>query len=144
MNSPFNLQQQNNKIEYKIVVALERISESFKVLLRDESKKYSLSPIQIQILIFLNYHLENKCKISHLAQEFNMTKATISESVKLLFLRGLVHKSVELNDLRSYNLKLTIEGESICKKLENFTYPIENSIGKFSKNIKEEVLLALL
>jgi hypothetical protein len=58
--SSFNLNEQNQKIESRIVVALERISEAFRVLLWNESKENSLSPIQIQILIFIYFHsLEN-------------------------------------------------------------------------------------
>ena len=51
--SSFHLTEQNQKIESRIVVALERISEAFRVLLWNESKENSLSPIQIQILIFI-------------------------------------------------------------------------------------------
>ena len=36
--SSFNLDDQNQKIESRIVVALERISEAFRVLLWNESK----------------------------------------------------------------------------------------------------------
>ena len=54
--SSFHLTEQNQKIESRIVVALERISESFRVLLWNESKENSLSPIQIQILIFIYFH----------------------------------------------------------------------------------------
>jgi hypothetical protein len=51
--SSFDLEHQNSKIESKIVASLERISEAFRVLLWNESKENSLSPIQIQILIFI-------------------------------------------------------------------------------------------
>ena len=81
--SSFNLNEQNQKIESRIVVALERISEAFRVLLWNESKENSLSPIQIQILIFIYFHSLAKCKVGYLADEFNMTKATISDSVKV-------------------------------------------------------------
>lgn len=61
--SSFNLSEQNQKVESLIVVALERISEAFRVLLWNESKENSLSPIQIQILIFVNFHSLEKCKV---------------------------------------------------------------------------------
>jgi len=62
-HSAFNLNGQNQKIESRIVVALERISEAFRVLLWNESKENALSPIQIQILIFVYFHSSEKCKI---------------------------------------------------------------------------------
>ncbi|KXK41291.1 MAG: transcriptional regulator [Bacteroidetes bacterium OLB11] len=100
--SSFNLSTQNQKVESRIVVALERISEAFRVLLWNESKENSLSPIQIQILIFLYFHSLEKCKIGYLASEFNMTKATISDSVKVLFTKNLVTKEINHLDSRSF------------------------------------------
>ena len=60
MKSSFDLKRQSTKIESKIVVALERISEAFRVLLWNESKENSLSPIQIQLLIFFTFSFPRK------------------------------------------------------------------------------------
>lgn len=109
--SSFNPERQENKIESKIVVALERISEAFRVLLWNESKSNALSPIQIQILIFLLFHSEAQCKVSYLAEEFNMTKATISDSVKVLLLKKLIKKTGDELDTRSYTISLTAGGK---------------------------------
>ena len=49
--SVFDLEHQNSNIESKIIVSLERLSQAFRVLLWNESKAFSLSPIQIQIMI---------------------------------------------------------------------------------------------
>ena len=106
-HSSFNLNEQNQKIESRIVVALERISEAFRVLLWNESKENSLSPIQIQILIFIYFHSLEKCKVGYLADEFNMTKATISDSVKILLSKELVTKETDPIDTRSFSLSLT-------------------------------------
>ena len=91
--SSFHLTEQNQKIESRIVVALERISESFRVLLWNESKENSLSPIQIQLLIFIQFHAQEKCKVGYLADEFNMTKATISDAIKSLEQKELITKN---------------------------------------------------
>ena len=88
--SDFDLNFQNRNIDGRIVAALERISQAFRVLLWQESKDFSLSPIQIQVLIFLLHHSIDKCKVSYLADEFNMTKATISETVKILEQQKLI------------------------------------------------------
>src|SRR5690606_11115389 len=105
--SSFNLNEQNQKIESRIVVALERISEAFRVLLWNESKENSLSPIQIQILIFIHYHSLENCKVGYLADEFNMTKATISDSVKVFLSTELVTKETDPIDIRSFSLTFT-------------------------------------
>jgi len=142
--SSFNLNEQNQKVESRIVVALERISEAFRVLLWNESKENSLSPIQIQILIFIHFHSLEKCKVGYLANEFNMTKATISDSVKVLLAKKLVSKETDPTDTRSYTIFLTTEGEKTAKKASFFASSIEQPLGKLSEEQKTVMLNGLL
>ena len=143
--SSFNLNEQNQKIESRIVVALERISEAFRVLLWNESKKNSLSPIQIQILIFIHFHTSEKCKVGYLADEFNMTEATISDSVKVLLLKEfIVAKETDPVDTRSFSLSLTNEGKKIAKKASFFASSIEQPIEKLTQEQKTIMLNGLL
>ena len=142
--SSFNLNEQNQKIESRIVVALERISEAFRVLLWNESKENSLSPIQIQILIFIYFHSLEKCKVGYLADEFNMTKATISDSVRVLLSKELVTKETDPIDTRSYSLSLTDEGKNIAKKASFFASSIEQPIEKLTQEQKTIMLNGLL
>lgn len=144
MKSSFDLNQQNHHTESKIVVALEKISEVFRVLLWNESKDNSLSPIQIQLLIFLLFHAQEKCKVSYLADEFNMTKATISDSVKILLSKELVTKNSDTADTRSYTLTLTPEGKQIAEKASLFASSIEKPIEKLSEEQKTVMLHGLL
>ncbi|MBU2525158.1 MAG: MarR family winged helix-turn-helix transcriptional regulator [Bacteroidetes bacterium] len=143
-HSSFNLNGQNQKIESRIVVALERISEAFRVLLWNESKENSLSPIQIQILIFIHFHASEKCKVGYLADEFNMTKATISDSVRVLLAKELVTKETDPIDTRSYSLSLTDEGEKIAKKASFFASSIEQPIENLTQEQKKIMLNGLL
>jgi len=143
-SSSFNLEKQNESIESRIVVALERISAAFRVLLWNEGKENTLSPIQIQILIFLHFHLSEKAKISHLAEEFNMTKATISDSVRVLLIKGFVTKKTNPSDARSYYLSLTAQGKEIAQKASLFTASMEQPLHKLSDEQKNEMLNGLL
>lgn len=142
--SSFNLNEQNQKVERKIVVALERISEAFRVLLWSESKENSLSPIQIQILIFIYFHSLEKCKVGYLADEFNMTKATISDSVKVLLSKNFVFKETDPADTRSYSLSLTDEGKEVAKKASFFASSIEQPIEELTQEQKTVMLNGLL
>ncbi|HMQ49446.1 MAG TPA: MarR family winged helix-turn-helix transcriptional regulator [Saprospiraceae bacterium] len=143
-HSSFHLAEQNQKIESRIVVALERVSEAFRVLLWNESKENALSPIQIQILIFIHFHSLEKCKVGYLADEFNMTKATISDSVRVLLSKGLVAKETDPTDTRSYTLSLTDEGEKIAKKASFFAAAIEQPIEKLTQEQQVSMLNGLL
>lgn len=96
--SVFDVNGQLQSIESKIVVAVERVSEAFRVLLWEEAKKHTLSPIQFQLLIFCAYHSIGKRKVGFLATEFNLTKATITQ------------KETEVADTRSYGIHLTKSG----------------------------------
>ena len=144
MNSSFDVTQQNQHIESKIVVALERISEAFRVLLWNESKENALSPIQIQVLIFLLFHAKEKCKVSYLAQEFNMTKATISDSVKVLLQKDLIEKFEDAIDTRSYTVGLTAAGKQTAEKSANFALAIEKPLHTLTDEQKGVMLSALL
>ncbi len=142
--SSFNLTEQNQKVESRVVVALERVSEAFRVLLWNESKEYSLSPIQIQVLIFIYFHTSEKCKVGYLADEFNMTKATISDSVRVLLSKDLITKETDPADTRSYSLALTSAGKAIAKKTSLFASSIEQPLEKLTTEQKTIMLNGLL
>jgi DNA-binding MarR family transcriptional regulator len=142
--SPFNPQYQHNNADGKIVAALERIAQAFRVLLWNEGKTSGLSPIQVQVLIFLLYHESERSKISFLADEFNMTKATISDTVKSLEEKLFIKKEYDGNDSRSYTIQLTGKGKLLAKKASHFASELQLPVGKVSAGDKEKILLNLL
>jgi DNA-binding MarR family transcriptional regulator len=142
--SDFDVNHQNQSIESRIVASLERIAQAFRVLLWQESKEFSLTPIQVQVLIFLLYHSEEKRKVSYLAGEFNMTKATISDTVKTLEQKKLITKEYEQHDTRSYIINLTKKGKDIARETSLFTKEIRTPIDKLHQDDKENLLLSLL
>ncbi|MBS1921622.1 MAG: winged helix-turn-helix transcriptional regulator [Bacteroidetes bacterium] len=142
--SDFNLKYQNQNVESKIIASLERIAQAFRVLLWQESKEYSVSPIQVQVLIFLLHHSNEKCKVSYLADEFNMTKATISESIKALEQKKLIVKQYEPHDTRSYIIHLTKKGKEIADATSLFSKEIKTPIDKLHDDDKENLLLSLM
>lgn len=142
--SAFDLNHQNSSIESKIVTSLERISQAFRVLLWNESKEFSLSPIQVQVLIFLLHHSDQKRKVSYLASEFNMTKATISDTIKTLEQKLLIKKEFEPHDTRSYIIQLTEKGKDFAEQTALFAKQIEVPIDQLQSKDKENLLLSLL
>jgi DNA-binding MarR family transcriptional regulator len=145
--SVFNPEDQNAHLESKIVASLERISQVFRVLLWRETKEEALSPIQLQILIFLCFHKAEQRTVTYLAQEFNMTKATISDSVKMLDSKKLVAKTALAGDARSYTLDLTDEGRQMAQKASAFanvlTVPLV-SLTQAQKETFYQTLLAMI
>lgn len=132
-NSSFNPNQQQKELSSKIVTGLERISEVFKVLLWEQAKFIGLSPIQIQILIFIAYHKEELCIVSHLAKEFNITKPTVSDAVKILDKKKLIIKDYASSDNRSYSIRLSLLGKKVVEQTSNFANPLKTQIESFNQ-----------
>ena len=128
--SVFNLINQNSSLDNKIVAGLERLSQVFRILLWEKAKEHALSPIQIQLLIFIQYHSTDKCTVSYLAQEFNFTKPTISDAIKVLEQKNFIKKNTDSSDTRSYTIQLTASGKKIVLETENFANPITEIITK--------------
>ncbi len=126
--SIFNPRGQENDISSKIIVGFERISEVFKILLWEKAKLVGLSPIQIQILIFIMYHKQELCNVSHLAREFNITKPTISDAVRILDKKGMITKDLSSIDNRSYSIRLSPAGNKIVAEIENFADPLKSQL----------------
>ncbi|RIA11072.1 transcriptional regulator [Flavobacteriaceae bacterium MAR_2010_72] len=131
--STFNPEQQRTDISSKIVAGLERLSEVFKIMLWEKAKLVGLSPIQIQILVFIAFHKRNLCNISHLAKEFNVTKPTISDAVRVLDNKGFIIKDYSSSDNRSYTILLSDLGHEMVSKIDDFSNPLKTQIDGFSK-----------
>lgn len=137
MSSPFDPKQQESDLDARITFALERISLVFKSMQLEQAKKTNLSPIQLQILVFLLYHSPEMHRVSYLAQEFNLTKATISDSVKALIQKGLIKKVADPSDSRSFSLNLTSKGKAQAQDAAQMANPMTKVIGKYTRDQKE-------
>lgn len=137
MASFFDVTLQNKNIDAKISAGLERLSNAFRVMLWEQAKQQSLSPIQIQILIFLKYHPQHLLTVSYLAKEMNVTKPTISDAVKVLEQKRYLKKNSDSIDARSCCITLTSAGKKITEKTERFAQPLEQLISEIAKSEKE-------
>ncbi|WP_343694481.1 MarR family winged helix-turn-helix transcriptional regulator [Flavobacterium sp.] len=136
MKNIFDLETQNNNLDGKITAGFERLSQVFRVLLWEKAKKYDLSPIQIQLLIFIKHHTKNRATVSYMAKEFNLTKATISDTIKILEQKKYISKTVNTADSRSYTMELTTKGLEMVLLIEDFTDPLFDLISVKSQNEK--------
>lgn len=117
---PFNPDDQNASDTSMIIAALERIGESFRVMLWEQAKEHGLSPIQVQSIIFLHTHGESKATVTYLSKEFNVTKATMSDVVKVLSEKKLLVKKDNPTDTRTQVLKLTTLGKKVATATGGF------------------------
>jgi DNA-binding MarR family transcriptional regulator len=125
-------------IDARLITALGKIAEVFRIMLWDQAKETGLSPIQIQILLFIRHHKEHLRRVVHVAHEFNLTKATISDSVKTLEDKGLITKIPDPQDARSQILKLTIKGNKLAMELSKFAEPLMTQIKNLDTDSKSD------
>ncbi len=118
-------------LETKILNGLERLSEALKALLWEKAKVYGISPIQIQILLFVANHKTEICNVSYMAKEFNVTKATISDAVRVLLKKEYFEKDFSPIDNRRYNLSLTNLGAELVDNLSGYAIQFEEELSSF-------------
>lgn len=128
--SIFNLTTQNESLNNKIVAGIDRVSQVFKTLLWEKAKEFHLTPIQIQVLIFVANHSQSQSTVSYLAKEFNLTKPTISDTIKILDQKEFIKKLRDTKDTRSYTIQLTAKGKQAVADTDNFVAPLTNIIEK--------------
>lgn len=141
--SPFNPEKQQIDLSSKIIVGLERISEVFKVLLWEKAKEVSLSPIQIKILLFIAFHKDELCKVSEISREFNITKPTVSDAIKVLFKKELIVKDYAGADNRSYTILLSNSGKKMVESIHVFSSPLEKHVSNIDKTQQEDLFETL-
>lgn len=135
---------QNNAGAALILAALERVGEAFRVMLWDTAKEYGLSPIQVQSLIFLHTHDESMATVTYLSKEFNVTKATMSDVIRVLTEKKLVVKKDNPNDSRAQVLKLTAQGKKTAAASGSFANIMLPQIGQLTDRQQTEMRTFLL
>ena len=128
-DSVFNPAFQQKNLDAKLIIALERMSEVFRAALWEAGKPFRLSPLQIQILLFVRFHPAESSTVSNLAREFNLRKPTISEAVRTLLAKELIEKLPAPLDTRSYFIRLTKAGTQTVRQLNGFTEKIQLVMG---------------
>lgn len=109
--------EKTGDLDIRIASTIEKLIQVQRVLLWDIAKKEKLSPIQIQFMIFLNTRPSELRRVSCIAEEFDLTKATVSDAVSNLAEKGLVGKVNAEKDKRSYMLELTTAGVKLAEKI---------------------------
>ncbi len=144
MGSVFDLPSQHGDVESKIVAALERLGQVFRVLLRERAHEYGLSPIQAQFLIYLLYHDVELRRVSQLAREFGLTQATVSDAVASLEEKGLVGRERWPEDGRVMTLRLSPEGRVVAAGLSTWADTVREHLDLCPSEEREVVMRFLV
>jgi len=127
-----------------IIVTLERISQVFRTLLWEYAKKENLSPIQIQFLLYIASHPGRYGTVTQIAREFSLTPATVSDAVKTLEQKQLIHRMHSRKDKRKNLLVLTNLGQKLTRNLRHWADPLNEHLEKFTVVERKKALKFLL
>lgn len=132
-------------LDGKIVAALERVAQSLRVLLWHEAREHDLTPLQLQVLVYLLGHDGEQAWASHLAREFGVTRATISESIAALLEKGMLERSQGRGRRgRALFLQLTPLGVQVASKAARWGEAVQRSLADLSREERTAVLLFLM
>ncbi|MBV6404278.1 MAG: winged helix-turn-helix transcriptional regulator [Flavobacteriales bacterium] len=119
---------------------LERIGEVARSLRWQQATDAGLSPLQLRILGFVSDHPGGPVGVARLAQELQVTRPTVSDSVALLVERGLLVRRPDPHDGRSHALRLTAAGRRWLPAAD----PMERALETLPTRERETLLLALM
>jgi DNA-binding MarR family transcriptional regulator len=144
MGAVFEPSSQHGDVDSKIVASLERLSQVFRLLLREEAQQHGLSPIQAQFLVYLLFHDVELRRVGRLAREFNLTRATVSDAVASLEEKGLISRDPWPEDKRVVTLRLTPAGERLAAELSTWANTVKEHLGSSSPEDREVVMRFLM
>jgi DNA-binding MarR family transcriptional regulator len=144
LDSVFDPTSQHGDVDAKIVAALERLGQVFRILLREKAQEYGLSPIGAQFLIYLVHHAVELRRVSQLAREFDLTMATVSDAVASLEDKGLISREPWPEDRRVMTLRLTPEGELVAAELSTWADTVRQHLDLCPSEEKEVVMHFLM
>jgi DNA-binding MarR family transcriptional regulator len=127
---------ENNNLDVGIFNALRKISQIVRIILWDISKEISLSPIQIQFIYYINGKKNRVSTVSEIASEFDLKKATVTESINNLVQKGVIEKIRSDQDKRVFYLNLTKKSESILDSINKRKSMFISNIGGLDKDNK--------
>ena len=144
MDSVFDLPSQHGDVDAKIVAALERLGQVFRILLRERAQEHGLSPIGALFLVYLLHHDVELRRVSQLAREFRLTQATVSDAVASLEAKGLVDREPWPEDGRVMTLRLSTEGELVAADLSGWADTVKEHLDLYSPEEKVVVMRFLM
>ena len=127
-------------IDEIILFAIEKISQINKLLLWNIVKTEKISPIQIQFIDYINKMPLETTTVSNLAEEFELKKSTVSDSVNSLINKGYLERIQDHNDKRVFYFKLTEKTKEKLGILNKKNDIFRNIIKNYSFEQKEEVV----
>jgi DNA-binding MarR family transcriptional regulator len=112
----------------KAAAALERIGQAFRVLSVRHAHEQGLSPIQLQLLLRLAADPQERRRPGALAREFDVTPASLSDSIAALERKRVIERRRLRGDRRGFSLTLTPSGRRLARQTQALAEPVEHAV----------------
>lgn len=103
------------KSAFNLLELTERLGNLIRVEMRRLGAAYKLHPVHLQALSYLRQANRYSNTPQALSEYLGLTKGTVSQSLLLLYRKGLVTRYVDEHDRRVVRLKLSAAGRRFMK-----------------------------
>lgn len=117
---------------------LERLGDVSRALRWKQATDAGLSALQLRILGFIAAHPERAIGVAVLAQELELGRPTVSESVKTLVDQRYLERQPDATDGRSHTLRLRANGRAHAQD----DTPLTSAMARLSPARKNALLLS--
>lgn len=130
----------SNTYDRHLASVLERIGEVSRAQRMRQSANGGLSPLQLRILAFVAEHPDSPIGVARLADELQIGRPTISESVRLLVEKGLLLRRADPADKRGHILRLSSKA---ARRMDDGS-PLDDALAELPTSSKDALLLGLM
>ncbi|SFF03098.1 DNA-binding transcriptional regulator, MarR family [Chitinophaga sp. CF118] len=129
-NTNFSPEQLLTNIDARLLLSLQRLSDMLKAMQWEQARMLGITPLQLQILLFVGYHPPVVNKAASIASELQVSRPTISDAVGSLVSKGLLEMHADKRDRRSYSLVLTGTGMQLMKQASEYMGQLKDLLDK--------------
>jgi DNA-binding MarR family transcriptional regulator len=126
----FSPEQQLVDLDARLLLSLQRLSDMLKAMQWEQARLLGITPLQLQILLFVGYHTPEVNKAANIATELQVSRPTISDAVGSLVSKNLLEMNADKRDRRSYSLVLTETGVQLMEQAGKYMGQLEDVLDK--------------
>jgi len=108
---------QDQKTDHALYTVLDRIGNLIRAQEWTLGKRHGLQPIQLRMLYYLGICNQYSNTPSGVTDYLQLTKGTVSQSLKVLENKGYIEKQTDPSDKRQVHLLLTESGRALFDQL---------------------------
>ena len=126
----FSPEQQLINLDARLLLSLQRFSDMLKAMQWEQARLLGITPLQLQILIFVSCHTPEVNKAASIATELQVSRPTISDAVGSLVTKNLLEMTSDKRDRRSYHLVLTETGTQLMEQAGDYMGQLQDVLDK--------------